>query len=121
MTPDLEVLLSELLGPWVLGTLPNLELNQEWLVYEMGCSDDPRSDLICTEKYVKAIIAYCNQSDFDLFVEQQHGWWLHNPEVREFFMMDAMYFRNIVPNVNLVRNIYALDGSEFLLEYQHVI
>lgn len=117
MTQDLEVLFSELSGPWVLGTLPNLELNKDWLIYEMGCSDDPRGDLICTEKYVSAILSYCNQEDFDIFVERQQGWWLHLPEVREFFMMDAMYFRNIVPNVNLVKKIHALDCSEFILEY----
>lgn len=102
---------------WVLTRLPNLELNFAKLLYAMDCADDPLSINICTERYTDAIIAFLTNRDFNIFKDENDAQWLDDPEVKNFFIMDAMYFRTVNPAYALIIDIKVLTAGNVLVEY----
>lgn len=102
---------------WVLTRFPNLDLNLTRLQYAMDCADDPLAIEICTDKYARAILAFVCRKDYKTYVDENDGQWLDDPEVMEFFLMDAMYFRTVNPAYRLITNIQVMSTGDIVVEY----
>lgn len=117
MIHDVEALFRSIKGPWSIIRLPNLDLLKPTLMYEMDCSDDPFYEVICTEQYVDAILAYLCCKDFNTFCDENDGHWLKNPDIQRHFLMDAMYFSKANPAFRFIAHVHVLVGGDIILEY----
>lgn len=117
MIHDFEAELPNGRTNWVLTRLPNLELNFSTLIHAMDCADDPLSFNVCSERYTKAILAFICCKDYNTYVDENDAQWLDDPAVKEFFMMDAMYFRTVNPSYRFITNVRVLSSGDIILEY----